>query len=99
MNDLERAALAKIIEDAPTVAIGTFEYTIQDGQLAQRRVGPSREEVNRLFDSADFKLGWQMCAEHIIPYLEMVMTSSQADLKKYAGRHLKALQNAKKGRR
>ena len=49
--------------------------------------GPSVQEIKRLLESADYKLGWMVCYNNIKEVIDFITSShtSESDLIKYAG--------------
>lgn len=86
MTELEKHALRRLIKNAEVVTVGSITYEEQEGGGLKRVEEIPMDEVNRRFDSADYKLGWQKCYEYMSGIMALIMDADKASLIKYAGR-------------
>jgi hypothetical protein len=84
MTPAEKAALQKILEDAPTVKLPGTSYTFDDGKMRIEEL-MAHAKRQRLWASEDFKKGWELCSQSIVPMLQFVLEGSNEDLWRYVG--------------
>jgi hypothetical protein len=85
MTRLERHALGRMLKENESVAIASHSYEEVDGKLILTTY-MKQAEIDRLFNSADFKLGWKMCHERFLDGTKFIVGATPAELIKYAGR-------------
>lgn len=85
MNKQERHTLKRMVENTAEISITGSTCEFNDGVFTRKEVR-SPEEVDRLFDSDDFKLGWRMCHDRVRETVEFITAATNDDLIKYAGR-------------
>lgn len=86
MTKQEKHAILRMISKEMSVHLTGSEYVRDaEGNLVHKEVN-SMKEIDRLSASEDFKLGWQKCHKSMAEMLSFIMTASNEDLIKYAGR-------------
>jgi hypothetical protein len=95
LTKLERLALRKLLQEArkllqeaATPALESHSYE-PDGKGKLRRVEKrSLQEIERLLDSPDFRLGWSLCLKTMSELLLSISSTSDRNLR-YDTRSLK----------
>jgi hypothetical protein len=82
MTQLQKKAILYILDQSRSPSIPAAEYDMQDGKLVRTEFVDGKE-VERLFDSEDFRKGWDLCYNKMSEYLKFVATASPVELRKF----------------